>query len=265
MAATLYAAASAGVILLGALLPRGKRLPDPARALVPVAAWIAAAMLSVLERQHVNYPYLAVPAFVVLLALWIRSAAPDRLAGGLAAASVIAAFALLHNVPFAPRIAAGAIPPRQPAPGLEPVAAPRRTEGALFRPADRMLVAHTAELMRRASFGPGDTWLDFANAPALYFLFDRPCPIRYYEVPFYESDAAQREVIAAVEANPRVRAVLVSGTYPPIDGVSSAERAPLVARFIRERFRPFLDEDGVAFWIRNGDRAAPAQRETPGP
>jgi hypothetical protein len=265
MTATLYAAAAAGVVLLGALLPRGKRVPDAARALVPVSAWIAAAMLSVLERRHVNYPYFVVPALVVLLALWIRSEARDGLVGTLAAASVVAAFALLHGVPAAPRLVAGAIPPRPLDPSLEPIAAPRRAAGAVFRLPDRILVARTADLLRRAGFGPRDTWLDFANEPGLYFLFERPCPIRYYEVPFYESDAAQREVIAAVEANPRVRAVLVRGAYPPIDLVPNADRAPLVARFIRERFRPYLNEDGIEFWIRNDDRTAAARPGAPGP
>ena len=117
-------------------------------------------------------------------------------------------------------------------------------------------------MMERAGFRDDDTWLDFANEPGLYFLFDRRCPIRYYEVAFYESESAQREVIAAVRRNPRVRAVLMSGTYPLIDGVSNEIRAPFVARYIRENFRPFLREDGIEFWIR---RDGSASRAATGP
>jgi hypothetical protein len=264
-AATLYAAAGLGVLLLGTLLPGGKRIPESARALPPVCAWIAAAMLAVLERQHLNYPYLAVPALVVLLGRWIRGAAPDRAMGNLAAATVVGGFALIHGALSLPFVLGVAMPPRPLDPDVAPIAGLRRAEGAVFRANDRVLVARTGEMMRRAGFGEGDTWLDFANEPGLYFLFERPCPIRYYEVPFYESEDAQREVIAAVEANPRVRAVLLSGTYPPIDGVPNAARAPLVARFVRDRFRPFLSEDGIEFWIRGGKDAGAEGGEPPGP
>jgi len=259
-AAPTYAAATVGVFLLGTLLPGGKHVPDAARALPPVCAWIALAMLAVLERQHLHYPYFAVPALVVLLARWTRGAAADRTIGNLAAATVVGGFALVHAAQTLPLVIGQAIPPRPLGANLEPLTEPRRAHGAVFYTHDRYVVAATAEMMSRAEFGEGDTWLDFANEPGLYFVFDRPCPIRYYEVPFYESESAQREVIEAVERNPRVRAVLLSGAFPPIDGVSNAARAPLVAEFIRDHFRPFLHEGGVEFWIRNEDAAASAQR-----
>ena len=65
---------------------------DPARPLLPVCAWIALAMLAVLERHHLNYPYFVVPAAVVLLARWIQRSAPDRLAGSLAAGAIVDGF-----------------------------------------------------------------------------------------------------------------------------------------------------------------------------
>jgi hypothetical protein len=248
-----YAAAAAAVVLLGAFLPLGRRLSDAARPLTPVCAWIAFAMAAVFERRHLNYPYFAVPAAAVLLGRWIRRSASDRVAGKLAAGILVLGFAAAHGAFTLPRVLAGAtISPFVPRDG-EWLAAPPRAVGALFSTQNRMLVALTAEMMERARFAEGDTWLDFANAPGLYFLFDRPCPIRYYEVGFYESETAQREVIDAVRGNPRVRAVLMSGTYPSIDQVSNRKRAPLVAAFIAEHFRPFLGQDGIEFWIRKED------------
>jgi len=256
--AMLYACAGLGVLLLGALLPRGPRVPDPARPLVPVCAWIALAMLAVMERHHFNYPYFVVPAAVVLLARWIRRSAPDRLAGSLASGAIVAGFALAHDALTLPLVIGVSVQPRTYETNAAPLAAPRRARGALFRRPERVLVARTVEMMERAGFREEDTWLDFANEPGLYFLFDRRCPIRYYEVAFYESESAQREVIAAVRRNPRVRAVLMSGTYPLIDEVSNEIRAPLVARYIRENFRPFLREDGIEFWIRRDGHPLPS-------
>jgi hypothetical protein len=245
-----YAAAAVGVILLGALLPLGRRVPDAARSLPPICAWLALAMIAVLERRHWNYAYFVVPAGVLLLARWIRRSSPDRLAGNLAAGAVVAGFALSYGALGVPGMLAPSIATPLLAPDVAGLDSPRRAFGAVFRRPERLLVARTAEMMEHAGFGADDTWLDFANEPGLYFLFDRPCPIRHYEVPFYESDAAQREVIAAVRGNPHVRAVLVSGTYPPIDGIPNRMRAHLVAEYISENFRPFLREDGIEFWIR---------------
>lgn len=61
----------------------------------------------------------------------------------------------------------------------------------------------------RTTLRPGETFYDFVNAPILYFLFDLPCPIRQPEVPFYQSEEGQREVIARLESDPSVRAVLM--------------------------------------------------------
>jgi hypothetical protein len=117
-------------------------------------------------------------------------------------------------------------------------------------------------MIRQADLRGGDTWLDFANAPGLYYLFDRDCPIRYYEVPFYEAESAQDEVIAAVDANPRVRTVLISSGLlaQTIDGLDNATRAPRVAAFLRERFRPFYRAGGIEFWLRKDEGPVTSKR-----
>ena len=103
------------------------------------------------------------------------------------------------------------------------------------------------------TLGPDDTLFDFANMPGLYYVLDRRCPVRMYEVPFYETDALQREVIAALEHNPRVRLAVMQFTNRDdvwIDDVPNPVRAPLVFAWLREHFQPLLAGDGVQVWIR---------------
>ena len=246
----LYGFVALALVILGAELPRGARVPEPARAVLPILAWSVLAMLSVVERLHFGYLFLAVPTALLLLARWFRRsgrAGPAALVAGAA----VAAFASLHSPVGLARAVAGAIQnPRSP-PDTSPLDQPRRARGGIFRRWDRTLILRTADMMRRAGFRDGDTWIDFASEPGLYFLFDRPCPIRYYEVPFYESEEAQQEVIEAIARDAHVRAVLISAVYPPIDGIANAVRAPRVYEFLRQHFHPFFREDGVEFWSRD--------------
>ncbi len=261
----LYAFVALSVVLLGAYLPRAPRVGPRARAALPVAAWAVAAMPSVLERWHVGYPLLVVPVGLLLFVRWSGGwrawTSPLRL-GPAAALGVLA---LARKPAFLSLLLAGSIAqtPREPA-DFRPLEAPPRARGAVFGPTDAALVASTAEMMRRANLRPDDTWFDFVGAPGLYFLFDRDCPIRYYEVPFYESERAQREVIAAIESNPRVRVALVSGLWTTaIDGVPNERRAPLVAAYLRDRFQPFFRQGVVEYWIRR-DEGAGATAAGPG-
>jgi hypothetical protein len=216
----LYAYVAVAAVALGACLPAASRLGPRARAALPPLAWSGAAMLSVLERRHVGYALLVVPCGLLLLARWFAGGRPWTSPRPLAAAAALTVLALA------------------------------RARGGLFRDFDAESIAATGEMMRRAGFGPDDTWLDFGNAPGLYYLFGRDCPIRYYEPGFYETDSAQREVVAAIEANPRVRAALVATGFGAIDGVTNAARAPLVAELIGREFRPFYRNGRVEFWIR---------------
>lgn len=248
----LYGFTALSILLLGALLPRAPRVGSRARAMLPVLAWAALAMLSVLERQHVGYPMFAVPIGLLLLQRWFRGWRPWRSPRSVASFSALILIVWKLRPLLLMVLVADAIAHPRVLPDTQPLDEPQRAHGAVFRAADASLIRATADMMRRAGFRKEDTWLDFASAPGLYYLFDRDCPIRYYEVPFYESEKAQREVIEAVAGNPRVRAVLMaSGLFAQmIDGVPSSTRAPLVAAFIRERFRPFYREGAVEFWLR---------------
>ncbi|MEP6994341.1 MAG: hypothetical protein ABI968_07465 [Acidobacteriota bacterium] len=249
--AALYGAAALALVLLATQLPRGARVSAGARAALPVLAWIVLAMLSVVERRHFGYLFFAIPTALVLVARWFRTSGRAGPWRTLVAGAAVGAFAWLHSPIEFVHVISAAIQNSSFPPHTLPLDQPRRARGALFQPNDRTLILRTAEMMRRADFRDGDTWLDFANEPALYFLFDRPCPIRYYEVPFYESQSAQEEVIDAVSRNPHVRAVLVAAVYPEIDLILNADRAPRVHEFLRQHFHPFMREDNIEFWLRD--------------
>ena len=251
--AMLYGFAAFGLVLLGAYLPQAPRVGPRIRALLPICAWVVVAMLSVIERQHVGYVFMVVPIAMLLAARWIRRRRP-WLSFRTAAAAVVPALLLSYRYPLSlmsgvAYVTAGAAVPAR----LVKLDDPPRAHGGLFEPWDAKLMASTAEFMDEALLAPGETWFDFGHAPGLYYFFDRDCPIRYYEPGFYETESAQREVIAAIEANPRVRGALMNAgyaAYVEIDGVPNARRAPLVAAYLAERFRPFYLKGGIEFWLR---------------
>lgn len=82
---------------------------------------------------------------------------------------------------------------------------------------------------------PGETFFDFDNQPALYFLADREPPIRYSTVAQYESAERQREVIEALEQTRPPLALLPYGLYGTLD-IPNAERAPAVARYLAAHY-----------------------------
>ncbi len=92
------------------------------------------------------------------------------------------------------------------------------------------------------SLPPGQTFFDFANEPALYFLFDRKPPLRYCCVPFYQTEEKQREVIAALEKERPPLAILAGASdRDAFDGVSNRERAPRVAAYLDRHYEPVTE------------------------
>ncbi len=248
----LYLGVAAGLVIVAAAVARAPVIGARGRQAIPPFAFVVAAMLSVIERRHINYPALLLPTALVLALHW--------LAGRRSELTVRAALALFISVgvlyswrPLAViRAAASELRiDKEPTP-FATLAYPARARGALFTAADARLVRATNAFLAEAGLSPEETWLDFANVPGLYYLFDRDCPIRYYEVPYYETPSAQAEVIEAIERNPSVRAVLVADGLPsePMDGVENRLRAPRVAAYIQRAFRPAFRRDGVEFWLR---------------
>jgi hypothetical protein len=129
-----------------------------------------------------------------------------------------------------------------------------RAEGALFKKQDAAAVETLRFFAERHLRGEA-TFFDFASMPIAYYLLDKDCPIRQYEVPFFQPPELQEEVIRRLEADPNVVAALIS--FPnivlPIDGVPSEVRAPRVAAYLLENYRPGFSMNGLTMWRRIGD------------
>jgi hypothetical protein len=90
-----------------------------------------------------------------------------------------------------------------------------------------------------AALGPSETFFDFGNEPGLYFLLERRPPVRFPCAPCSEGEAAEREVIAALERVKPPVAILASGSWRDvIDGVPTRERAPLIAEYLDRHYEP---------------------------
>jgi hypothetical protein len=76
-------------------------------------------------------------------------------------------------------------------------------------------------------------------------------PVRQVEVATCEKPECQREVIARLDRNPHVKAVLVSaGKNSGVDLVPNWKRAPLIWQYIQENFEPDMTEGRVTIWRR---------------
>lgn len=88
-----------------------------------------------------------------------------------------------------------------------------------------------------AQLATGETFFDFSNEPALYFLMNRPMPTRFLAAPFYETEPLQREVIARLESRKPPLAILEGGPgTDTFDAVPNRKRAALVAAYLDSRY-----------------------------
>ena len=206
-----------------------------------LGVWTVAAALSFAERTNVYF--LATAAICVVAAV---SAAPTL-------RWVAVVILILMAAPTARLVTLAAkLRNRGNVAGYVRYDALPRARGGWFEPDNARRLAAAQEFIDRA-LRPGETFFDFANMPILYYLFDRRCPVRQYETPFYETEELQREVIARLESDRSVRAALMqfpNQGFVAIDGVPNAVRAPLVAQYLRENFAPAYARDGVVFWQR---------------
>lgn len=212
-----------------------------------IGLWIALAGAAYAERRHF-YASVAMAPFLVS-ALFLLARQRARCAA-VALALLVAWLAnpLGHVFGLATplRASGGAT-----AAGAVEIASIPRCRGVLLDPALRPAIESAARFVG-GQLRPGETWFDFTNHPILYYLFDRSCPMRHSEIPFVESAAAQREVVAMLERDRSVRAALVAfpDWFTAIDGVSNQVRAPLLWRYLQEHFTPAFDDRGVVFWTR---------------
>jgi hypothetical protein len=199
-----------------------------------IGLWIVVAGMSYVERQH-HYFDFAVAAFLVAL-LWHHRQLT------LIVLLIVIARPLDHVLNLAT--------PLRRAHGV-PIgdAQPFAKTGAYFDP-PTIAALNTAQRFL-ATLPPNDTFYDFANAGLLYEIFGRETPIRHMSVPMYESERAQRDVIASLERRkPGAALIVFPAALSNIDDVPNKERAPLVWQYLQAHYAPAFDENGVVFWRR---------------
>lgn len=231
------AIAIATAVLLA--LPKRRRL-EP---FVMLGIWIVVSAISYAERHHLYY--MAVMPALIVPAAWMAARRRSAFAPLIAFVLLILAMLTTH---------AGVVgwirPQRGPVEqGLTEITDLPRARGAYFRTADAATTAAANKYVRLA-LQPHETYVDFTNRNLLYFLLRRDNPLRYVEVANYETESAQRAVIAAIERNPNIRAALVPPGGVAVDGVPNELRAPLVWHYIQQNFHPDFAEGDVVFWRR---------------
>jgi len=98
-----------------------------------------------------------------------------------------------------------------------------------------------------AQLAPEETFFDFSNEPALYFLSARRMPTRFLSVPSYETPEEQSEVVADLERVKPPLAILSGDSWLDApDGVSNRDRAPRVAAYLDSHYGA---TERIASWI----------------
>jgi hypothetical protein len=211
-----------------------------------IALWIVLAGASYVVRRHYYFGFAVAPFMIAGILAVRRRSRTAAFALAIVIAVIARPFAHVFDVATPLRKSHGIV-----VPGFAEYRGTSRGHGAVFAPATLQGLA-TAQKFLSASLRPEETFYDFSGSGLLYYLFNRDNPVRFMTVPATERVEAQREVIAALERNPRVRAVLMvfPGGLPTIDGIQSTERAPLVWSYLQQRFAPAFEENGVVFWVR---------------
>lgn len=250
----LYVIWIATLIALAAALAHGIRAAPRRRAalepLVIVAAYVIVCGISYAERHHLSF-LIAVPPLAMATVFRMRHA---RAAVVRAAAPIVVLMLVMIAQPTYHIAIAGSLrrePERVIEEGWTEIGELPRARGAFFRESDAAVVRKVAQYAGQR-LRPDETFFDFTNRGMLYFLLARDCPIRQIEVAFYEPEARQREVIAALERNPRIRAAIVPENPgdSAVDGVPNWDRAPLVWGYLQEHFEPDYKDGALVIWKR---------------
>lgn len=225
-----------------------RRVPRRLEPIVLLGVWIVATALSYAERHHLYFSVVSTVVIVYVILRLLRRRSPLAIAA-IVAAIVLASPTVHMSIIGWMRRARGPVE----AAWMEGPKDPPRARGGLWYGRDAAVITSVGKYLD-LTLKPDETFFDFTNSGILYFLFRRDCPIRQYEVAFYETEELQREVIRRLEANPKVKAALIPSTPKgrfTIDGVANADRAPLVWQYLQQNFHPDFEEGDVVFWRRN--------------
>jgi hypothetical protein len=109
--------------------------------------------------------------------------------------------------------------------------------GGVRVPPDQAASLSSMAALAGQMLGPGETFYDFADAGALYFLLGRSNSTRFYEASILSADAWQARTIAELErGHPRFVVVSAGQGAEAFDGVPIAVRCPILAAWIEARY-----------------------------
>ncbi|HEY4229889.1 MAG TPA: hypothetical protein VGO79_06935 [Thermoanaerobaculia bacterium] len=241
LAPVLLLGAAVSVLLFRATSSTARRLDSLDRGALGATAVAVVSARGILGRVDAGHLALyGVLAALPIVWLVYRAAHAEHRVAGVALALVLA---LALWVRFDPRWMLKTWWLGIRGPGLEAASdetcwrSPVRGGGALVSCAEADEIA----AFRRhvdAHLRPDETFFDFSNQAALYFYTDRRNPIRYVAAPFYEPEAFQHEVIAALERERPPMVVLPHGEWTDnFDGIANRLRTPLVADYVYANYR----------------------------
>jgi len=242
-------AAAGAALLLRASAGRFDASDSAACVALAVAAAAMRVVLGRADEPHLERYglFVGIPAAWLLMRLW--DAGPSRRALFVAAAALM--LVRLHPIRALESeltlIEAAGRTDRE-----SPGAPAPRSGGALLPAGEAQSLALLTDYMDRR-LGPNETFFDFDNQPALYFVTGRESPLRYTTVAQYESLERQREVLEVLEKRKPPVAVLPSGLYGNLDGVPNAERAPEVARYLESHYQRDGEVGGFVVARRRAD------------
>jgi hypothetical protein len=194
-----------------------------------IGVWIVVGGASFVERGNFHFYPAVTPFFIACIFLMWRHARTVAIV--LTIVLVLRAEPFRHLITVVPQVRYAKLPP-------------------LFEPAAARSIVLAQQFAK--TLKPDETFVDFSNSALLFWILHRDCPLRQVEVANYQSEEAQREVIARIEHNPHIRAALIAfpGSIQHVDGIHTSERAPLVWHYLEQHFVPAFDHDGVVFWQR---------------
>ncbi|HEY7369108.1 MAG TPA: hypothetical protein VIA29_04420 [Thermoanaerobaculia bacterium] len=241
--------AAAAIVGLG--VASWPRIAPRQAVLLTLAAFFIAASLSVIDRHHFEYALFVVPAAATVM---LPGAADTSPKGRILSWSILFGAVVLTAEPV--NVVRGSIARlgQQSIPvGWVRLEEPNRAKATYVREEDARVVDATRAFLEGNPLGTEETWLDLANAPGLYYLFERRPPVRFQGVPFMQPPAAEIEVENVLRRDKRIRAVLVATgqrAADTIDGIENRRRVPRLWDAVEECFEPGFERSGVVFWLR---------------
>jgi hypothetical protein len=96
-----------------------------------------------------------------------------------------------------------------------------------------------------------DTIFDFSSQGAYYFFANRKSATRYHQIAYAATKSMQEEVIRDLEKS-QTKLVILStgGWFDNIDGVSSTDRHPLIAKYLEEHYQEAVNINGTVIMQR---------------